>query len=620
MSNSLANARWPVGARWLRRSRSFLKLAGCFSLVLTASVFVDIENGANQVWVANGVLLAYLLLAPRWRWIPYLCTGFIAQIAEGMIMHPYRWRTTVALAVLNLLEVAIAAFLVRRKATDLPQFTSLPYLLRFIGYAVLVAPAISGTLFAIAFSIVERRSPWQALLAWMLTDSLGIAITAPACVAVFLPRLNNHVNWKTHWPCPLLLVAATLGAFSQSRIPLLFLLYPLVAMVLFRFGLGWAAMASLFIAAAGSLFTQLGLGPFAHQASFTAIGATWLLQLYVASGVFMVFAASSVMNNLRQTERKLQKIAALHSLVTENSRDAILIVDPSGYPIYASVALKKLTGWRPGDATSLGFVEMVHPDDIERVTQVVRELRPGADSATVTHRIRKRDGDFVWIEGSLRLVIDPVSHRPTGILAILRDISERKAAEQALRGAYDALEKLAVTDPLTRIANRRRLDQCLASEWRRSIRNRQPLSFLLLDVDLFKSYNDTYGHLRGDTCLKTISEIAQRMASRPGDLAARFGGEEFAVILPNTTNAGALEVAEQIRAAVFSRGIIHGGSPLGYLTVSVGCATALPVPGQIPTNLLQSADEALYLAKRTGRNHVSNANAADSTDLETRVG
>lgn len=115
--------------------------------------------------------------------------------------------------------------------------------------------------------------------------------------------------------------------------------------------------------------------------------------------------------------------------------------------------------------------------------------------------VRKRSGEYIWVEASLRVVRQAETGDPFKVLNIVRDITERKRAEQKLQEAYNALEALAVTDALTGLANRRRFDQCLASEWRRALRDRKPLSLLMIDADLFKSYNATYGHLRGDSCL-----------------------------------------------------------------------------------------------------------------------
>jgi len=163
---------------------------------------------------------------------------------------------------------------------------------------------------------------------------------------------------------------------------------------------------------------------------------------------------------------------------------------------------------------------------------------------------------------------------------------------------------LAATDPMTGLANRRLFDQSLSGEWRRALRDHAPLSLLMIDADLFKSFNDTYGHMQGDDCLKMIADAAAEVVRRPGDLVARFGGEEFTVILPNTERDGALAIAEQISSAIRARGIRHQGNPLGIVTVSVGCATMFPALGWNEVNLIEMADAALYRAKGAGRNRV----------------
>ena len=177
----------------------------------------------------------------------------------------------------------------------------------------------------------------------------------------------------------------------------------------------------------------------------------------------------------------------------------------------------------------------------------------------------------------------------------------------ALAEANRQLEALAVTDGLTGIANRRHFDSTLALEWARAQRSQQPLALLMLDVDLFKDYNDHYGHQAGDETLRAIAQVLLETTRRAGDLAARYGGEEFAVIAANTGAAAARQLAESLRAAVQHLAIAHALAPQGHVTVSIGLALlepGRPVPAQ---TLIGQADEALYRAKTLGRNRVEQA-------------
>jgi len=185
-----------------------------------------------------------------------------------------------------------------------------------------------------------------------------------------------------------------------------------------------------------------------------------------------------------------------------------------------------------------------------------------------------------------------------------RSATVEEAAREQLSDALETLEAVARVDATTRIANRRRLDEVLEEEWQRAIRQRTALSILLLDVDHFKSYNDRYGHLAGDECLRMVAEVVGAALRRSGDHLARFGGEEFAIVLPNTDVSGAMELAEQVRLAVRAAAMVHEEAAGGILTVSIGCATASPQRDEDATMLLALADRALYQAKRGGRDRV----------------
>jgi diguanylate cyclase (GGDEF)-like protein len=183
------------------------------------------------------------------------------------------------------------------------------------------------------------------------------------------------------------------------------------------------------------------------------------------------------------------------------------------------------------------------------------------------------------------------------------EVRERRLAETALRKANSELQRLAVLDDLTQLANRRRFDQYLQSQWQGTPPAK--LSLLLCDVDFFKRYNDGYGHSAGDVCLQQVARAIGRAVNYTKDLAARYGGEEFAVILPETDPAGAALVAEAVLTEVRNLQIPHAYSEAAnFITLSIGLATIAPLAGSDPLSLINAADAALYQAKQQGRNRV----------------
>ncbi|WP_098423836.1 diguanylate cyclase domain-containing protein [Marinobacter sp. LV10R520-4] len=165
------------------------------------------------------------------------------------------------------------------------------------------------------------------------------------------------------------------------------------------------------------------------------------------------------------------------------------------------------------------------------------------------------------------------------------------------------LEKISLTDALTELANRRHFDLYLEQEWLRALRQNQPISMVMLDIDSFKAFNDAYGHPLGDQCLKQVAQVLQQVVKRPTDLAARYGGEEFALVLPGTEDAAA--VAEACRVAIQALGIVHEFSDVApVITISAGVCSLTPTRKTSPALLIKQADAALYKAKEAGRNQV----------------
>ncbi|KJS15461.1 MAG: hypothetical protein VR69_12845 [Peptococcaceae bacterium BRH_c4b] len=230
--------------------------------------------------------------------------------------------------------------------------------------------------------------------------------------------------------------------------------------------------------------------------------------------------------------------------------------------------------------------------------------------------------------GAIDYITKPINtiellSRIRSALKLKYEMNRRKAREisllevtRQLELAVNKLNQLSSLDGLTCIANRRRFDEHMNNEWNRCRRNAMPLSLVMADIDFFKAYNDTYGHQAGDECLKTVASALDTALNRPGDLACRYGGEEFAIVLPETNKNGAIYIAKRLCHTLKSLNILHKSSPLGkYVTVSMGVATVLPTKEQSPADLIAAADRALYSAKREGRNRIKAAGMDSFDDI-----
>jgi two-component system, chemotaxis family, response regulator WspR len=215
---------------------------------------------------------------------------------------------------------------------------------------------------------------------------------------------------------------------------------------------------------------------------------------------------------------------------------------------------------------------------------------------------------LVKLPDRIELVARVRYHSRSYINQLQRDEAYRalRQSQQQLLEANLELRRLTHSDGLTGLSNRRYLDDYLSAEWRRGARARAEMAILMIDVDDFKLYNDTYGHIAGDEVLKQLASAIVHCLNRPSDFAARFGGEEFAVVLPETSIGSAQMLAEKIRRAVEALRLTHAGSSTGsYVTVSIGAATTVPIVSVATTSLIEEADLALYRAKHEGKNRVA---------------
>jgi len=338
------------------------------------------------------------------------------------------------------------------------------------------------------------------------------------------------------------------------------------------------------------------LAPWRNAAIGRMMFVIALISLIAVIGAYLV-------RQLRRGQRMAAALAekeANFRMLAEGSSDMVTRIGLDERIQYVSPSSARIVGWSPQQLVGTPALAGVNQEDLPHVRQLVAAMKRGeTEEARVTYRTRRREKSEVWIESTLR-VTRKVGGEIDGVIAISRDVTQQKDLEEKL-------EALAIEDGLTGLANRRRFDERLANEWKRAARERASLGLLMIDLDHFKKYNDEYGHLAGDECLRSVARILAVEAQRNTDLAARFGGEEFAVLLPNIDGAGCARIGEKIRRALQEAALPHAPNhPFGRVTVSVGGAVWRPGEERAaaPDSLIEAADRALYAAKNGGRNRL----------------
>ena len=560
-------------------------------------------GGVTVLWASNGLLLGIVLLAPRLQWPVYLALGlvidFLASVAigNGTPISAY-------LASCNILEVGLAASLLHKPLVVRSVGAGRRALFYFLAYGVLLSPAVASLLASLCAPHPLSIATLYAFRRWFIADALGIAIVTPVYLSF---QMHSRFAGRSRREIALLfalLVAVVALIFRQTHYPLLFLILPFLMALGVRLRLAGSALGLLVVSIIGEWFTESGRGPLGLTPDSSLAVRVLLLQLFLATCMIVLYVMEARIAERTQLQADVEESESRFRLLAEVSRDIIVLSALDGQRKYVSPAVTEALGWLPSELVDHNYLQIVHPEDAPMVEELLNACRNGSPATTLSYRCLKREGGYLWMESNLRLYRDPKSGEPVGFVNVVRDITSRKLAEEELQKAFLLVEELAGSDALTGIANRRRLDTTLDNEWRRAARDRLPLSLVLMDVDNFKLYNDIYGHLHGDACLRQIAAIARKVVHRPGDLLARYGGEEFAVVMPSTDALGAQMIAEQLRLDVLALALSHKGNSRGVVTISIGCATTVPDRTSGYELLVEAADRALYRAKAAGRNRI----------------
>ncbi|WP_326539207.1 sensor domain-containing diguanylate cyclase [Pseudorhodoferax sp.] len=272
---------------------------------------------------------------------------------------------------------------------------------------------------------------------------------------------------------------------------------------------------------------------------------------------------------------------------------------------YIGPQIEALLGWRADSWTGVeDWAMRMHPDDRDYVVNFcVAQSQAGVDHEA-DYRALTKDNGYVWIRDVVHVVRNDQGE-VEALVGFMFDITERKKTEEKLLALQKELEALSFKDGLTNIANRRQFDASFELEWNSARSKGMSLSVLLVDIDFFKQYNDLYGHIQGDRCIADIARTLSLALDSPRDLVARFGGEEFVVLLPQTDLSVALKVAERCQRLIRKQAIVHTQSPHGQcVTVSIGVGTVTPGAQLKPSAFIEAVDRQLYAAKKNGRNRI----------------
>ncbi|MDD2877152.1 MAG: diguanylate cyclase [Acidiphilium sp.] len=579
------------------------------ALALASLSFCQVDSGIPAFWPANAVPLALLLARRPSRWqrpLLVIAAGWLGNTVAELITGA-SIAQTICLPIANCIEITSAIAVAWLPFGPRPRIRRLDGLLKFVVAVGVVGPALGALASSVNSALTDPSGVSAAWRVWFAAHALGNLIFTMAGIVILnrtrrplFPSGRRFRSSAALVICLILLIAT----FHQKNVAPLFIMPLLFACLGMIAGFEFTCLGITALAMFALYRTAMGHGPIVALEPASITSRILLLQAFVLTGfaaatpIALVFERRGLMiAQLRSQKAAIVARAARYKVLAEISADTILVTLQDGTILYASPAAERLIGIAGDALTGRSAFDLIHPDDATAVRSILATL--GGETREVTAELRLRHeatAHHVWTEMKTRIGQRRPNH-DVELVSVVRDISTRRAEEDRRNADLRRLDRLANTDTLTGLANRRRFNDHLDSEWRRALREQIDISLVLIDVDLFKAYNDHYGHPAGDAALRQIASIVGGGALRPADLATRIGGEEFAVILPATFLSGARAVAERIRDGIRDIQIVHEIAPSGFLSVSIGIDCVCPDQTLTPQMLIERADKALYRAK-----------------------
>ena len=321
----------------------------------------------------------------------------------------------------------------------------------------------------------------------------------------------------------------------------------------------------------------------------------WVALALMGAVIVMAMLLAAQFERRLRTETALRDRERRYRLLADHIADIVILLDRKGIVRYVSQSVQTVMGRNVEELVGQSCFDLVHPDDALALRQAGTKFVGASLSQTMIFRSYRADGGEIWIEANFKRA-GRASDAPFEIVGVLRDVTERKRLSDELKSLNTRLGELATTDSLTGLANRRTVDGFLEREFKACER----IAVIMLDIDRFKQYNDSFGHQAGDLCLASVARVIAEATDLTKGISARYGGEEFIIVLPGQSEEMAFIVAESVRLKIRALAIAHPSNDGGVLTISAGVAgKTMTTPSDVA--LVGEADHALYEAKRLGR-------------------
>lgn len=482
------------------------------------------RNHLLYIWPLTAIQLSILLADwhdRRDRLAQLIACVAGELLASRLVGMPF-W-TGAAMTAVQTIETGCSAALLSRKIVRFDDLKKRENVVRF-GLIAIGIPLLAVALIAKPVSGLTHQPVLGTWLIVAPSDVLGFAILLPPLLFLRSGEYRSFHKLRRHFragiPVLLIFVATVVLIFSQNSKPLVSLIFPPMMAVLFVLGLEGGAFASLVVTVIGSWATAHGHGPVWITPGSSPLVRNLVLQAFLGAVVSVALPIGALLDERRQAERTAREAQSIYSTLIDNADDMIILSTLDGSRRFVSPAVAKVTGWRPAEYLTMGQLGAMHPMDRDHAKTIVDSLAAGKLQHTLRYRILCKDKQFRWVEATVQGYSNPDTGVVAGYVATVRDISamvENEAlwmAEKAtLARENHQLAELASTDELTGIPNRRTFNRALDREGARQSRSSTSLSLLMIDVDFFKKYNDLYGHMAGDRCLK---QLAQSTASQYG--------------------------------------------------------------------------------------------------------